>query len=849
MDLVQQLAEARRVPRKVSSDTPPAEPAFGLLGYATNTMRSPWEADLQWGESTPAPSSSLSKAYRWEETHADLGERDRYAADATSPILALTWTPSKFSSPTPSGAFTPTAARGVMSETEAMPGSLSSWSSSPLSDLRHAPFPSTAEGFSSLAQAQVESAQLATTPLSQLLVGRHVTDTQSFMSTPFPAGVQALVAGVPSTASTSGPSSFLTGSAQANHQALRWGNSLVEVGGLTAYVAGDATSPLPSMLTPAPADFEEAMLDVPCSTVTIARASRLTLTPTAQARNQAMSWGKSRADFRAQGYLAGDHTSPLPSTLNSSWSPFNFLAPTPLGTITTEDTMPVMETPPPPVGADAVLKDNSSSTQTPARLSGLTLTAKAKNQAEISATASADKARTPLGNVTNVLDSQVNSGRYSATPTRFTFKQGLHSILKAAVPSPLKPAESQPSPSLSLGHPQTQKFLSRESPSGASPGTPPNADLASPAPAQLRRSPAVVAMQPGFLHMLLCPTPTPALVRVTPKLVASASHVAQTQVASQAAGQPPVVVTTTPRPHAELSSTKSNTSSSRCCSKTSSQTSPATRKASQSPTSCLGPPWCIAGPNRPAVSPTSLAPAVNTSTAAAASSTQAQQFATRTGMTTRARASGPANVAPSTANAVRTASQPATAASTGVTTRARASGRASATPSSTQAVRATSQAVTAASTARTGSTGRAASSTIAEASSRAGQRAKQAAAQVGTSHSAGGNSGLNRRSARRQALLTAVASNDKLSLGSGAKQSTASVTSAKQLAANVTSAKHSAAIKAKQSTASVTSGAVNRPASGTTVAGRPRAVGKTMALKAEVPTRVQPTRASRKGWR
>ena len=65
MNLIQQLAEARRgQPRKVASGTPTAKPAFGLLGYATNSMQSPWEAELQWGKPTPARMSSLSKVSR-----------------------------------------------------------------------------------------------------------------------------------------------------------------------------------------------------------------------------------------------------------------------------------------------------------------------------------------------------------------------------------------------------------------------------------------------------------------------------------------------------------------------------------------------------------------------------------------------------------------------------------------------------------------------------------------------------------------------------------------------------------------------------------------------------------------
>ena len=123
--------------------------------------------------------------------------------------------------------------------------------------------------------------------------------------------------------------------------------------------------------------------------------------------------------------------------LGSSWSPSNFLGPTPPGAATTHDALPVVEaapgmltaskqvptpvaptthglteagellhkqdvqlagsppsklqadflpaiavmgSPPPPVGAEAVLKDASSSTPMPAPLSGLTLAAQAQNQ-------------------------------------------------------------------------------------------------------------------------------------------------------------------------------------------------------------------------------------------------------------------------------------------------------------------------------------------------------------------------------------------------------------------------------------------------------------------------------------
>ncbi|KAL3130812.1 hypothetical protein ABBQ38_000148 [Trebouxia sp. C0009 RCD-2024] len=906
MDLVQQLAEARRVPRKVSSDTPPAKPAFGLLGYATKTMRSPWEADLQWGKSTPAPPSSLSKAYRWGNTMAELGEHDQYAADATSPIMALTWTPSKFSSPTSSGAFTSTAAHGVMSETEAMPGSLSNLSSSPLSPLHLGPFPSTAQGLSLLAQAQYESAQLATTPLSQLLVGRHVTDTRSFMSTPFPAGVQAMLAGMPSVTPTSGPLSPLIRSSQANHQALCWGNTLVDFGG-PACVVGHAT-PLPSMQTPTPIDFEAMLMDVPSSRPTPVRVPGLTLTLTPQANNQALTLVNCKADFGGQHYFAGDATSsPLPSKLDgdSSWSPSMFLAPTPVEAETTHNALSGMEAvpllsaselsltlaapttqapttqapissttgespsvtqaqgegaqpavssrskcfptisvmgTPPTAGAEAMLMGVPHTPPSP-RSCGATLRVKAKKQVEVSATASAGRTRTPLGDVTNVLGSQVTSGRTSSTPTRFTPMDGLRSGLKAAVPSPLKPAESQPSPPPTLCQLQTQTLRSKDSLSN-SPGTPPNVDLASPAPALLRCSPAVVAVQPGFRDMLVSPMPTPTLVRATPKLAASASHVAQTQVALQAAGLTPVVVTPPSRPHAELPSTNSNTSSSRGCSRTSPQTSPATCKASQSPTSCLSRPWSIAGPNSPAVSSTSLAPAVNSSTVAAARSTQAQRSSTSTGMITRARASGPAGVTPSRTHAVRTAIQPATAASTGVTTRARASGQAGVTSSTTKAVRPASQVVTAASTARTGSTGRAVLSTIAEADTRAGQRAKQAAGQAGTSHSAGSNAGSNRRCGRSQAGKPAAAPIAKQAAAPNVKQAAAPI--AKQAAAP--NAKQAAAHIAKQAAASVASAAANRASPGAKAAGT-RAAGKTNALKAEVPTRVQPPRVARKGWR
>ena len=186
----------------------------------------------------------------------------------------------------------------------------------------------------------------------------------------------------------------------------------------------------------------------------------------------------------------------------------------------------------------------------------------------------------------------MTNGRNSATPKskeRFSLKKGLSSLFKAAVPSPFKPAQGFPSPPPYLRQSQMQTLMSRESPCGASPGTPPHADLMSPPPALLRRSPAVVAAQPAQVDMLLCPT----LVCSTHTLAASASHAAQTEVDSQAPQQPPVAVTT---PHAQLPSTSSSTRSSRRCSKGSSQTSPATRSAFQGPASPLSRPWPTGGP-------------------------------------------------------------------------------------------------------------------------------------------------------------------------------------------------------------------------------------------------------------
>ena len=144
--------------------------------------------------------------------------QNEYTADATSPlppVLDLTWTPSKVSSP---AAFDPSAPLGVMPETAAMRGVVSNLSSSsPVSLLSHGPFPSRAEKVSPLPQAQVESVQMATTPASQLLVGRPVTDTQSFLRTPLhPADLEAMLAGAPAVIPT--PSLCLTRSAQANHQ-------------------------------------------------------------------------------------------------------------------------------------------------------------------------------------------------------------------------------------------------------------------------------------------------------------------------------------------------------------------------------------------------------------------------------------------------------------------------------------------------------------------------------------------------------------------------------------------------------------------------------------------------------
>ncbi|KAL3130833.1 hypothetical protein ABBQ38_000167 [Trebouxia sp. C0009 RCD-2024] len=101
---------------------------------------------------------------------------------------------------------------------EAMPGMLSNSASSPVWPWSHARSPSSAEDLSSHPQAQDENAQLASTPPSQLLVGRRVTHTRSFLSTPFPVDVQVMLAGMPSVTPTSGPFSPLTRSAQANHQ-------------------------------------------------------------------------------------------------------------------------------------------------------------------------------------------------------------------------------------------------------------------------------------------------------------------------------------------------------------------------------------------------------------------------------------------------------------------------------------------------------------------------------------------------------------------------------------------------------------------------------------------------------
>ena len=64
-------------------------------------------------------------------------------------------------------------------------------------------------------------------------------------------------------------------------QGLSWGTTLAESGG-SAYIAPDATSPLPSMQTPTPVNIEAMLMNVPSSTP--ARAPRLTLT--VQAKNQ-----------------------------------------------------------------------------------------------------------------------------------------------------------------------------------------------------------------------------------------------------------------------------------------------------------------------------------------------------------------------------------------------------------------------------------------------------------------------------------------------------------------------------------------------------------------------------------
>ena len=64
-------------------------------------------------------------------------------------------------------------------------------------------------------------------------------------------------------------------------QALSWGNTLAESDG-SAYIAADASSPLPSMQTPTPVNIEAMLMNVPSSTP--ARAPGLTLT--VQAKNQ-----------------------------------------------------------------------------------------------------------------------------------------------------------------------------------------------------------------------------------------------------------------------------------------------------------------------------------------------------------------------------------------------------------------------------------------------------------------------------------------------------------------------------------------------------------------------------------
>ncbi|KAL3139031.1 hypothetical protein ABBQ32_005833 [Trebouxia sp. C0010 RCD-2024] len=68
---------------------------------------------------------------------------------------------------------------------------------------------------------------------------------------------------------------------------------------------------------------------------------------------------------------------------------------------------------------------------------------------------------------------------------------------------------------------QTQTHVSRDSANSESPGTPSNADLLSMAPALLRRSPGVAAVQPAKVATLICLSPT---------LAASASDAAQTEL-------------------------------------------------------------------------------------------------------------------------------------------------------------------------------------------------------------------------------------------------------------------------------------------------------------------------------
>lgn len=86
-------------------------------------------------------------------------------------------------------------------------------------------------------------------------------------------------------------------------QALSWGNTLAQYGG-PAYIAADATSPLPSMHTPTPVDIEAALMDLPSSTPACAPGPTLPAQPKNQVNTAvALSSGNTKHTPSAAIYL------------------------------------------------------------------------------------------------------------------------------------------------------------------------------------------------------------------------------------------------------------------------------------------------------------------------------------------------------------------------------------------------------------------------------------------------------------------------------------------------------------------------------------------------------------------